>query len=62
MPRDIAREDGSGARHTREPNNGDHRVRDYGDPEDGRLDRVYGRSHSNVEVREKERDIDPPRE
>jgi hypothetical protein len=58
MPRDIERADGTGAQHLREPN-GDHRVRDYGNPVDGGRDRTYGHGHSDREVREKEADINP---
>lgn len=58
MPRDIERADGSRAEHIHEPN-GDHRVRDYGNPADGSRDRVYGYGHSDREVREKEKDNNP---
>lgn len=58
MPRDIERNDGTGAEHIRE-SNGDHRVRDHGAPADGSLDRVYGHGHSDKEVREKEGDKNP---
>ena len=58
MPREIERPDGSRAEHSREAN-GDHRVREHGNPADGGRDRVYGHGHSNEEVREKEGDRSP---